>query len=112
MPDHVEPLKADDDITDPVQRVYNLLGKIAARSVTTTQFEKFEKHFDDFVEKVYTPDHGEMVKRLDAIEKLLWQGQRLEQLAQRVLALAEATGHHELAQPFIASPGMAEPVKS
>ena len=76
------------------------------------------ERFEQFVE-AYTANHGDVVKRLDKIENrlgnieaMLWQGQRLEQMADRLLALAEATGHHELAQPFIASPGLAEPVSS
>jgi hypothetical protein len=59
------------------------------------------ERFEQFVD-AYTANHGELVKHLDkidgsldAIEKMLWQGQRLEQMAQRIFDLATATGHPE-----------------
>jgi hypothetical protein len=69
------------------------------------------KEFRDFVE-LYTMNHADVVKRLGHIETMLWQGQRIEAMADRLLALAEATGHHELAEPFIAPPGLAQPASS
>lgn len=75
------------------------------------------ERFEQFVE-TYTENHGGLVKRLDRIETrlgnietLLWQGQRIEEIEQRLVDLAKATGHGELARPFVPSPGMAQPAE-
>lgn len=83
------------------------------------------EHFDETMRSIADTlgDHGGQLAainmrldkidtRLGAIEAMLWQGQRLEQMAERIFALAEATGHPELAQPFVASPGLASSLAS
>lgn len=53
--------------------------------LTLDRFERFE---------------GTVTKRLDGIEKLLWHGQRLEEIEHRVRQLAERTGNADLATPL------------
>jgi transcription termination factor NusB len=76
------------------------------------------ERFDQFVE-LYTENHAAVVKRLDkidtrldAIEKMLWQGQRIAEIERRVIRLAELAGDASLAVPFNAPIGTAEPMKS
>jgi hypothetical protein len=45
-------------------------------------------------------DLGTITDRLDAIEKLLWQGQRLDEHENRIIKLAETVGRPDLAIPF------------
>ncbi len=75
------------------------------------------ERFEQFVE-IYTDNHGDVVKRLDRIEArlgnvetMLWQGYAIEEMQQRIIGLARAAGNEKLAQPFIAPPGLAQPVE-
>ncbi len=38
--------------------------------------------------------------RLESIERVLWQGERLQLIEERITRLAEETGHPELAVPI------------
>lgn len=57
-------------------------------------------------------NHAGVITRLGNIETMLWQGQRIEVMQQRIIDIAHAIGNEKLAEPFIPSPGMAEPVTS
>ena len=71
------------------------------------------ERFEQFVE-LFTEKHGETTahldkiddtlkdhtERLERIERLLWHGQRLEEIEHRVRQLAERTGNADLATPL------------
>lgn len=74
--------------------------------LTAERFEKFEGRFDAFVE-LYSTNHAEIVsvladhtKRLERIENILWDGQRVAEIERRLLELAATVGRADLATPI------------
>lgn len=71
------------------------------------------KEFADFVE-AYSINHGAVIKRLDKIddtladhtkrldriENILWDGQRMAEIERRLVTLAETVGRPDLATPI------------
>ncbi len=70
-----------------------------SQPLTTERFAQFEAHFDETMTAIAATlaDH---TARLERIETLLWHGERLTELEDRVRKLAEEVGHPELATPF------------
>ena len=60
------------------------------------EFQSFVSHFDETMGAIANTltDHTD---RLDRIERLLWQGQRIEEIERRIRTLAERTGNPDLA---------------
>lgn len=104
-----EPLTLDAlkrELSASEERVTKTLRGELTRAVTASEervIKNLTKKIDDATIPHFTAlshDLDEITQRLTAIEKLLWQGQRLEEIELRLIRLAELTGNASLAVPF------------
>lgn len=84
-----------------------------SQPLTAERFEKFEQRFEHFVD-LYAENHGAIItrldkidttlddhtKRLERIENILWDGQRVAEIERRLIELAETVGRPDLATPI------------
>ena len=71
-------------------------------ALTATE-KRIEKKIDEATVPHFTALGKDLTKindRLDAIEKMLWQGERLREIEDRVIKIAEVVGDASLARPF------------
>ena len=65
--------------------------------------KRIGKKIDDATVPYFTAlktDLNQISDQLDRIEKLLWQGERLREIEDRVIKIAEVVGDASLARPF------------
>ncbi|MFI5399160.1 MAG: hypothetical protein ACHQ9S_26820 [Candidatus Binatia bacterium] len=78
------------------------LAATEQRIVTETE-KRFTKKIDDATVPHFTAiqtDLGKITGRLDRIENILWDGQRVAEIERRVIKLAETVGRADLATPI------------
>lgn len=75
----------------------------------TKRFDGIDKRFDSIDDQLADQDEiltaikqtiDDVSEKVDGIEKLLWHGQRLEEIEHRIRQLAERTGNADLATPL------------
>ncbi len=72
------------------------------RIITETE-KRLKKKIDDATVPHFTAiqdDLGKITNRLDRIENILWDGQRVAEIEHRLIKLAETVGRADLATPI------------
>ncbi|MFI5397696.1 MAG: hypothetical protein ACHQ9S_19340 [Candidatus Binatia bacterium] len=78
------------------------LAATEQRIITETE-KRLTKRIDDATVPHFTAiqtDLGRITSRLDRIENILWDGQRVAEIERRVIKLAETVGRADLATPI------------